>query len=85
MAVLGQEEKEEEKEEACTKTVEITGAVEMKGIVGSDGRSYLLDVSRVTPRDANWVRGSKGTGKYEEWMSVSETKPSRAWARLKMS
>ncbi|CAN0404937.1 unnamed protein product, partial [Scytosiphon promiscuus] len=34
-------------------------------------RSYLLDVSRVTPRDANWVRGVKGTGKYDDWVSVS--------------
>lgn len=51
-------------------TVTVTGAVEMKGIVGSDGRSYLLDVSRLTPRDANWVRGEKGTKVYDEWMEV---------------
>lgn len=52
------------------KTVRITGSVEMKGIVGSDNRSYLLDVSRLTPRDANWVKGDKGTGVYEDWMAV---------------
>lgn len=51
-------------------TVRVTGAVEMKGIVGSDGRSYLLDVSRLTPRDANWVRGEKGTKVYDDWMKV---------------
>lgn len=51
-------------------TVMITGAVEMKGIIGSDNRSYLLDVARLTPRDANWVRGEKGTGVYNEWMRV---------------
>lgn len=54
-----------------TGTVMVTGAVEMKGIVGSDNRSYLLDVARLTPRDANWVRGEKGTGVYDEWMKVS--------------
>lgn len=37
MAVCAQAS-EGEKEEPSTKTVEITGAVEMKGIVGSDGR-----------------------------------------------
>eukprot|EP00904_Undaria_pinnatifida_P008674 jgi/Undpi1/4937/HiC_scaffold_19.g08289.m1 len=55
-----------------TATVKVTGAVEMKGIVGSDGRSYLLDVSRLTPRDANWVRGEKGTGVYDTWMASQE-------------
>lgn len=54
----------------ATGTVKITGAVEMKGIVGSDNRSYLLDVSRLTPRDANWVRGDKGTGVYGDWTKV---------------
>ncbi|CAM9717363.1 unnamed protein product, partial [Ectocarpus sp. 8 AP-2014] len=61
--------------EAAPATVKITGAVEMKGIVGSDGRSYLLDVSRVTPRDANWVRGAKGTGGYNEWMAAQVDEP----------
>lgn len=35
-------------------------------------RSYLLDVSRVTPRDANWVHGVKGTGAYDDWLAVRE-------------
>lgn len=45
------------------------------------GRSYLLDVSRVTPRDANWVRGAKGTGGYNEWMAVSASRGSLDAAR----
>lgn len=60
----------EEEEERTPSTVMVTGAVEMKGIVGSDARSYLLDVSRLTPRDANWVRGEKGTGVYKKWLEV---------------
>ncbi|CAN0024625.1 unnamed protein product, partial [Laminaria digitata] len=57
---------------AAAPAATVTGAVEMKGIVGSDGRSYLLDVSRLTPRDANWVRGEKGTGVYDSSMAVSD-------------
>lgn len=30
------------------------GPIECKGIVGSDGRLYLLDMVRTTPRDPNW-------------------------------
>ncbi|KAK7314288.1 hypothetical protein VNO77_39503 [Canavalia gladiata] len=33
----------------------LAGAVECKGIVGSDDRHYLLDLVRVTPRDANYT------------------------------
>eukprot|EP00941_MAST-03F_sp_MAST-3F-sp1_P006007 g6007.t1 len=33
--------------------VKMWGAIDMKGILGSDGRHYLLEVQRVTPRDAN--------------------------------
>lgn len=34
--------------------VNICGPVECKGIVGSDKRHYVLDLIRLTPRDANW-------------------------------
>ncbi|EPS67381.1 hypothetical protein M569_07392, partial [Genlisea aurea] len=33
----------------------LAGPVECKGIVGSDGRHYLLDLMRITPRDANYT------------------------------
>lgn len=33
----------------------LAAPVECKGIVGSDDRHYLLDLMRVTPRDANYV------------------------------
>ncbi|CAM8964845.1 unnamed protein product [Rhodiola kirilowii] len=38
----------------------LAAPVECKGIVGSDDRHYLLDLMRVTPRDANYTgQGSK--------------------------
>lgn len=41
--------------------------IEAKCILGSDQRKYVLDLSRLTPRDANWVpREQGGTGKFEE-------------------
>ena len=44
-------------------TVTICGPLEVKGIRGADNRKYLLDVTRLTPRDANWVpKASGGTG-----------------------
>ncbi|WOL12357.1 clustered mitochondria protein-like [Canna indica] len=36
-------------------TVKLAAPVECKGIVGSDDRHYLLDLMRVTPRDANYI------------------------------
>jgi len=36
------------------------GPVEMKGIRGSDKRSYCLDITRLTARDANWVPKEQG-------------------------
>lgn len=50
----------------------ICGPIEAKGIQGSDQRKYVLDLTRLTPRDANWVPKSKGgTGKWE--MVLEET------------
>ncbi|KAG7393546.1 hypothetical protein PHYPSEUDO_007383 [Phytophthora pseudosyringae] len=37
--------------EASTSVVTICGAVEAKGIQGSDGRLYVLDLVRITPKD----------------------------------
>ncbi len=44
----------------------VFGPIEMKGIRGSDKRTYCLDVTRLTPRDANWVpKRLGGTGNFE--------------------
>eukprot|EP00605_Chrysophyceae_sp_TOSAG23-4_P002407 GSChrysophyteH1.ASY1.ANO1.2665.1 assembled CDS len=40
------------------------GPIEAKLIQGSDGRTYVLELARVTPRDANFVpKSAGGTGK----------------------
>ena len=38
-------------------TIELFTAVECKGIVGNDGRHYLLDLLRMTPPDLNYLPG----------------------------
>ena len=60
-----QEEKKEGEDEVedRKKTVEFCGPIEMKAIIGSDKRKYVLDCTRLTPRDANWVgKQDGGTG-----------------------
>jgi hypothetical protein len=39
------------------------GPIEGKVLRGSDGRDYVLEVMRLTPRDASYILGDKGTGK----------------------
>ena len=53
---------------------EVTGAVEVKGILGGEGRKYVLDVMRLTPRDANSVPATRGgTGNWEKQSSSSSS------------
>lgn len=52
---------------------ELCAPLEAKGIRGSDQRNYLLDLSRLTPRDANWVPESEGgTGRWEALASSAK-------------
>ena len=56
----------ENKDDAPIKVNNLCGPVEMKGIIGSDKRKYVLDCTRLTPRDANWVsQHNGGTGNWE--------------------
>jgi len=56
------------------KFVQFCGPMEMKGILGSDKRKYVLDCTRLTPRDANWVSVSNGgTGRWEELYANQST------------
>jgi protein TIF31 len=53
--------------ETETETVVLCGPVEAKGILGSDGRFYVLDLVRITPKDwtfysNNTVKGSDSDG-----------------------
>merc|ERR1711971_1214797 len=57
------------------------GPVEAKGIRGSDQRCYVLDMTRLTPRDANFVPKEKGgTG---NWEAVMEEKQKNGKGRSK--
>lgn len=40
--------------------VPFIGPIECKGLQGSDGRMYLLEVTRLAPRDANFIPASEG-------------------------
>lgn len=71
-------EKEEETNDpnnnSENKYVQFCGPVEMKGILGSDKRKYVLDCTRLTPRDANWVSISNGgTGRWEKLHAEQST------------
>lgn len=58
---------DEKEEQPPPLTRQVCGPVEGKGIKGSDLRNYVLDLTRLTPRDANWIPKSMGgTGKWEE-------------------
>ncbi len=63
--------KEETKTEGDeSKTIDLCAPLEAKGIRGSDQRKYVLDMTRLTPRDANWIpKEQGGTGK---WDTVAE-------------
>ena len=52
--------------EVLSPTTTVCGPVEAKGIRGSDQRKYVLDLTRLSPRDANWIpKSDGGTGKWE--------------------
>lgn len=58
---------DDSEENAPEKVIDICVPMEAKGIQGSDKRKYILDLTRVTPRDANWVtEGDGGTGNWEK-------------------
>lgn len=60
----------EEEVDVMNKTIKSCGPTEMKGILGSDKRRYVLDCTRLTPRDANWVsKASGGTGVFDDGAS----------------
>lgn len=43
------------KDPATEKSLEIAGSIEVKGIKGSDKRSYAVDMQGLSPRDANYL------------------------------
>jgi protein TIF31 len=63
---------------------ELEGSVETKGLLGTDGRKYVLDLYRVTPLDVMWQE-EPGSEDYPHRMSVLRLELVEAYWRSKMS
>ncbi|KAL2796844.1 clustered mitochondria protein [Aspergillus keveii] len=62
---------------------ELEGSVETKGLLGTDGRKYVLDLYRVTPLDVEWQEESGDS--YPHRMSVLRLELVESYWRHKMS
>lgn len=49
---------------------DLEGSVETKGLLGTDGRKYVLDLYRITPLDISWAEDSENHEPYPHKMSV---------------
>ncbi|PHH77044.1 hypothetical protein CDD80_982 [Ophiocordyceps camponoti-rufipedis] len=72
------------------KRFDLKTSVETKGLIGTDGRKYVLDLYRITPFDILWLeeidgaaKGSDG-GNYPHRMTVLRTELVESFARFKM-
>ena len=66
--------------DANSEVVPHIGCLEIKLLKGTDGRAYVLDAMRLTPIDANYVKGPKGTGNFPlETLSLINNNVSTAY------
>ncbi|KPI35217.1 uncharacterized protein AB675_10150 [Cyphellophora attinorum] len=67
---------------------DLEGSVETKGLLGTDGRKYVLDLYRITPLDVAWSDELETTeetfGKYPHRMSVLRLELIESYWRLKL-
>ncbi|KUM60382.1 hypothetical protein ACN42_g6734 [Penicillium freii] len=63
---------------------DLEGSVETKGLLGTDGRKYVLDLYRVAPLDAEWQE-EDGSDVYPHRMSVLRLELVESYWRHKMS
>lgn len=65
---------------------DLEGSVETKGLLGTDGRKYVLDLYRITPLDVAWSEEIEADGddKYPHRMSVLRVELVEAYWRTKM-
>lgn len=67
---------------------DLEGSVETKGLLGTDGRKYVLDLYRITPLDVAWSEEIEADeaqfGKYPHRMSVLRLELVEAYWRMKM-
>jgi len=52
------------------KRFDLEASVEMKGLLGTDGRKYVLDLYRVTPLDIAWIEEESKDAEYPHRMTV---------------
>lgn len=65
------------------KKFDLEASVETKGLMGTDGRKYILDLYRITPLDVAWLEESE-TDSYPHRMSVLRPELVDAFARYRM-
>lgn len=67
---------------------DLEGSVETKGLLGTDGRKYVLDLYRITPLDVAWAdeieESDTNLGKYPHRMSVLRLELIESYWRLKL-
>ncbi|CAG8009777.1 unnamed protein product [Penicillium salamii] len=63
---------------------DLEGSVETKGLLGTDGRKYVLDLYRVAPIDVEWQE-AEGSDAYPHRMSVLRLELVESYWRHKMS
>ncbi|KAJ5648389.1 hypothetical protein N7490_004761 [Penicillium lividum] len=63
---------------------DLQGSVETKGLLGTDGRKYVLDLYRIAPLDAQWQE-EIGNDAYPHRMSVLRLELVESYWRHKMS
>ncbi|KAG2412264.1 hypothetical protein HFD88_009821 [Aspergillus terreus] len=63
---------------------DLEGSVETKGLLGTDGRKYVLDLYRVTPLDVMWQE-EEGSDVYPHRMSILRLELVESYWRHKMS
>ncbi|EAS32738.3 protein TIF31 [Coccidioides immitis RS] len=63
---------------------ELESSVETKGLLGTDGRKYVLDLYRITPLDVLWYEDSENHEPYPHRMSVLRLELVESYWRFKM-
>ncbi|KAM0334060.1 hypothetical protein ACHAQA_001080 [Verticillium albo-atrum] len=68
------------------KRLDLEASVETKGLMGTDGRKYVLDLYRVTPLDVTWLEASEESEapEYPHRMTVLRPELVESYGRKKM-
>ncbi|KAF6843675.1 eukaryotic translation initiation factor 3 subunit clu1 [Colletotrichum musicola] len=66
------------------KRIDLEASVETKGLMGTDGRKYVLDLYRVTPLDIDWLEEQEVKDEYPHRMAVLRPELVESYGRKKM-